>query len=124
MQERGESLMGQVRGCRLGDPISLILGNECLLLCPFLRPRTKPLTAYCHSCSPVISVRSLDTHFHLFPALKPALSGRHYPSNEEVQQAVKNFLHSLDTDFYQEDFLKFISLYDKCINVDGEYVEE
>ncbi|GBO20072.1 hypothetical protein AVEN_219802-1 [Araneus ventricosus] len=43
-----------------------------------------------------------------FPALKSALSGRHFRSNEEVRQAVKNFLLSLDTDlpgwFLQIDY--------------------
>ncbi|GBM98862.1 hypothetical protein AVEN_44868-1 [Araneus ventricosus] len=48
--------------------------------------------------------------------------GRHFRSNEEVRQAVKNFLRSLATDFYQDGFLKLISRYDKCINVGGEYV--
>ncbi|GBM02845.1 hypothetical protein AVEN_52024-1 [Araneus ventricosus] len=55
MQEKGESLMGQDRGCKPSDPISPILGDEYVLLCPLLcgvlhyRPRTKPLEAYCHS---------------------------------------------------------------------------
>ncbi|GBM14072.1 hypothetical protein AVEN_209961-1 [Araneus ventricosus] len=32
MQEKGESLIGQDRGARPGDPISPILGDECVLL--------------------------------------------------------------------------------------------
>ncbi|GBN43296.1 hypothetical protein AVEN_89365-1 [Araneus ventricosus] len=105
MQEKGESVIGQDRGCRPGDSISSILGDECVLMCPLLcgvlhyRPRTKTLEAYCHSCSLQISLRSFFTHLHLFPALKSALSGRHFRSNEEVQQVVKNFLRSLGTDF-------------------------
>ncbi|GBN40463.1 hypothetical protein AVEN_60048-1 [Araneus ventricosus] len=91
MQEKFESLMGQYLGCRPGDPISPIPGDECVLLCPLLcgifhhHPRTKPLKAFCHSCSLVISVRSFGTHLHLLPALKSALSGRHFRSNEEMQ---------------------------------------
>ncbi|GBM18754.1 hypothetical protein AVEN_44312-1 [Araneus ventricosus] len=48
MQEKGESLMGQDRGCRPADSISPMLGDECVLLCPLLcgvlhyRPRTNP----------------------------------------------------------------------------------
>ncbi|GBN16800.1 hypothetical protein AVEN_218463-1 [Araneus ventricosus] len=116
------------RDYRLSDPISSIPGEECVLLCPLLcgvlhhRPRTKPLEAYCHSCSLVINVGSFGTH--LLSALKSALSGRHFRSNEEVQQAVKNFLRSLGTEFYQDAFLKLTSRYDKCINVCGEYVEK
>ncbi|GBL71557.1 hypothetical protein AVEN_79143-1 [Araneus ventricosus] len=100
--------MGKDRDCRSGDPISPIPGNECVLLCLFLcgglhyHPRTKPLEAYCYSCSLVISpMGTFGTHLHLFPALKSALSGRHFRSNEEVRQGVKNFLRSLSTDFYR-----------------------
>ncbi|GBM67017.1 hypothetical protein AVEN_135511-1 [Araneus ventricosus] len=96
MQGKGESLRVQDRSCRTGDPISPILGDECALLCALLcgvsnhRPRTKLLEAYCHSFCLVISVRSFGTHLHLFPALKSALSGRHFRRNEEIQKAVKN----------------------------------
>ncbi|GBO00260.1 hypothetical protein AVEN_59794-1 [Araneus ventricosus] len=122
--------MGQDQGCRLGGPISPIPGDEfvllCLLLCEVLyyRPRTKPLEAYSHSCSLVIRLRYFGTHLHLFPALKSALSGRHFRSNEEVRLAVKNFQRSLGTDFYQDGFLTLISRYDKCIKVGGKYVEK
>ncbi|GBN36978.1 hypothetical protein AVEN_159528-1 [Araneus ventricosus] len=90
MQEKGESLMGQYRDCTLSDPISPIPDDECVLLCPLLcgvlhhRPRTKPFEAYCHSCSLVINVRSFGTHLHHLPALKSALSGRHFRSTEEL----------------------------------------
>ncbi|GBL55253.1 hypothetical protein AVEN_127256-1, partial [Araneus ventricosus] len=57
--------------------------------------------------------------FHLFPALKSALSGR-----QTGVKAVKNFLQSLGTDLYEDGFLKLISGYDKCISVSGEYVEK
>ncbi|GBL84722.1 hypothetical protein AVEN_191164-1 [Araneus ventricosus] len=96
--------MGQDRVCRPGNTISPIPGDECVLLCPLLcgvlhsRPRTKPLESYCHSCSLVISVISFGTCLHLFPAMKSALSVRHFRSNEEVQRAVKNFLRSLGID--------------------------
>ncbi|GBN21711.1 hypothetical protein AVEN_204706-1 [Araneus ventricosus] len=62
--------------------------------------------------------------FPVFPASKSALSGRHFRSKEELRQIVKNLLRSLDTDFYQDGFMKLISRYDKCINVGGEYVEK
>ncbi|GBM96179.1 hypothetical protein AVEN_249982-1 [Araneus ventricosus] len=122
--------MGQDRDCRPGDRISPIPGDECVLLCPLLcgvlhyRPRTKPLEAYCHACSLVISMSSFGIHLHPFPALKSALSGRHFRNNEEVRSAVKNLLRSLGNDFYQDGFLKLIYRYDKCINVGGEYVEK
>ncbi|GBN06927.1 Histone-lysine N-methyltransferase SETMAR [Araneus ventricosus] len=73
---------------------------------------------------PVYSPDLTPSDFHLFPALKSALSGRHFRSNKEVRQALRNFLLSLDTDFYQDGFLKLISQYGRCINVGGEYVEK
>ncbi|GBL88204.1 hypothetical protein AVEN_117789-1 [Araneus ventricosus] len=99
----------------IGRVIQCFSSQACVLLCALLcgvshyRPRTKPLEAYCDSCTLVISVRSFSTHIHIFPALKSALWGRHFRGNEEMQQAVKNFLRSLGTDFYQEGFLKLIS---------------
>ncbi|GBN14371.1 hypothetical protein AVEN_275146-1 [Araneus ventricosus] len=89
-----------------------------------LSSKNKTLEAYCHSCSLVIIVSSFGTHLHLFPALKSALSGRHFRSNEEVRRAVKNFLRSPGTDFYWDGFFKLISRHDKCINVGGECVEK
>ncbi|GBO30342.1 hypothetical protein AVEN_55112-1 [Araneus ventricosus] len=49
-------------------------------------------------------IAPLDCHF--FPALKSALSGRHFRSNEEVQRAVKNFLRSLGHRFLPGWFLE------------------
>ncbi|GBM34178.1 hypothetical protein AVEN_175262-1 [Araneus ventricosus] len=48
------------------------------------------------------------------------IPGRHLRSNEEEQLALKNFLRSLGTDFFQDCFLKVTSRYDKCINAGGE----
>ncbi|GBN08953.1 Histone-lysine N-methyltransferase SETMAR [Araneus ventricosus] len=71
---------------------------------------------------PAYSLDLAPLDYHLFPALKSALSGGQFRSNEEMQKAMKNFLLSLGTDFYQDGFSKLISRYDKCINVGGEYV--
>ncbi|GBN45823.1 hypothetical protein AVEN_117685-1 [Araneus ventricosus] len=62
--------------------------------------------------------------FHPFFELEATLSGGRYRSNEEVRKAVKNFLLSLGSDFYQDGFLKLISRFDKRINVGGDYVEK
>src|ERR1700759_3670215 len=43
--------------------------------------------------------------------------------NDEVQQAVQQFLASQGTEFYQSGFFKLIACYDKCLNVGGDYVE-
>ncbi|GBM70913.1 hypothetical protein AVEN_263587-1 [Araneus ventricosus] len=110
--------------------ISPIPGDECVLLCSLMceilhyRSRTKFLEAYHYSCKVVVSVRSFGTHLHLFLAIKSVPSVRHFRSNEEVRQDVKNFISTLDTDFYKDGFLKLSSRYDKFINVGGEHVEK
>ncbi|GBO14129.1 hypothetical protein AVEN_183374-1 [Araneus ventricosus] len=126
MQEKGESLLRQDWGCGLGDPIPPIPGSFVSLAVwgPSLSSKYNTTQAYCHSCSVVVSVRSFGSRRHLFPALKLALLGRHFRSNEEVHLAVKNYLRSLGIDFDQDGFTKLISRYDKCINVAGEYVEK
>ncbi|GBM71443.1 hypothetical protein AVEN_127406-1 [Araneus ventricosus] len=72
MLEKVESLMGQDRDCRPGNPISPITGDECVLLCPLLcgvlhyRPRTKPLEVYCQPYSLVLRVRSFPSEAPIF----------------------------------------------------------
>ena len=44
--------------------------------------------------------------------------------NAEVEQAVRQFLASQGTEFYQSGFFKLIARYDKCLNVGGDYVEK
>ncbi|GBM48373.1 hypothetical protein AVEN_103559-1 [Araneus ventricosus] len=65
------------------------------------------LLSFLQSCDQCEFLR--HPHLHHFPALKSALSGRHFRSNEDVRQAVTNFRPSLGTDFYQDGFLKLIS---------------
>ncbi|GBO44659.1 hypothetical protein AVEN_128836-1 [Araneus ventricosus] len=70
---------------------------------------------------PAYSPDLAPSDFLPFLALKSGLWGRHFRSNKEVRMALKNFLVSLGTDFYQDGFLKLISQYDKCNNVSGKY---
>ncbi|GBN31933.1 hypothetical protein AVEN_37918-1 [Araneus ventricosus] len=102
MQEKCESLMGQDRGCRPGGPISLIPGDECVLLSLLLWG----VLHYCPRTKPLSSGPTAPSGIHLFSALKSALSGRHFRSNEEVQLAVENFLPSLGHRFSAGWFLE------------------
>ncbi|GBO39486.1 hypothetical protein AVEN_110460-1 [Araneus ventricosus] len=94
MQEKGESLMVQYRGCRSGDPISSIPGDECIPLCSLLCAHyCKPLEAYCHSCSLVISVRSFGTNLYFYPAWKSSLSER--PAKKSAKNRLKKSAENL-----------------------------
>ncbi|GBL99394.1 Histone-lysine N-methyltransferase SETMAR [Araneus ventricosus] len=129
MQEKGED------GCRGISCLSQDCKNDNKPRgALFLDDNARPLTArdtkehirrmeWERLDHPAYSPDLAPSDFHLFPALKLELSGRHFRSNEEVHLAVKNFLRSLGTDFYQDGFSKLISRYDKCINAGGEYVE-
>jgi histone-lysine N-methyltransferase SETMAR len=58
--------------------------------------------------------------FHFFPTLMRTLEGRSFTTNEDVEAAVR----TEDTDFYQQEFLKLVNRWDRCISVGGDYVEK
>jgi hypothetical protein len=60
--------------------------------------------------------------FHLFPKLKEFLGGRCFKSDEEVKDAVKEWLNGLAAEVYDEGIQKLVTRYDKCLNVGGDYV--
>jgi hypothetical protein len=61
--------------------------------------------------------------FHMFPKVKEFLGGRRFKSDEEVKDAVKEWLNGL-TAVYDEGMQKLVTRYDKCLNVGGDYVEK
>jgi hypothetical protein len=64
------------------------------------------------------------SNFHFFPTLKRTLEGWRFTTNEDVEAAVRTFVHTHDTDFYQQGFFKLVKRWDKCINVSGDYIEK
>jgi hypothetical protein len=62
--------------------------------------------------------------FRLFPALKEFLGGRCFKSDEEVQDAVKEWLNGLAAEVCDEGIQNLITRFDKCVNVGGNYVEK
>ncbi|GBM87380.1 hypothetical protein AVEN_168632-1 [Araneus ventricosus] len=101
MQEKVEILMGQDRGCRQGDPICPIPGEECVLFMSLsvwgLALSTKKKTPRLKSPG-----RALQPHktFAFFLRLS-----QHYRdvtskcANQTDVKAVINFLQCLSTDF-------------------------
>jgi hypothetical protein len=45
-------------------------------------------------------------------------------TNEELRDGVNNWLHNLAAPFFDEGLQKLVSRYDKCLNMDGSYVEK
>jgi hypothetical protein len=49
----------------------------------------------------------------LFPKLKEFLGGRSFKSDEEVKDAVKEWLNGLAAEFYDEGIQKLVTRYDQ-----------
>jgi hypothetical protein len=62
--------------------------------------------------------------FHLFPKFKEFLGGSRFKSDEEVKDAVKEWLNGLTAEVYGKGIQKLVTRYDKCLNVGGDYVEK
>jgi histone-lysine N-methyltransferase SETMAR len=73
---------------------------------------------------PAYSPDLAPSYFHLFPKLKEFLGGRRFKSDEEVKDAVKEWLNGLAAEVYDKGIQKLVTRYDKCLNVGGIYVEK
>jgi histone-lysine N-methyltransferase SETMAR len=62
--------------------------------------------------------------FHLFPTLKEFLGGRRFISDEEVKDAVKQWLNGLAAEVCDEGIQIFFTRCDRCLNVRGDYVDK
>jgi histone-lysine N-methyltransferase SETMAR len=73
---------------------------------------------------PAYSPNLAPSDFHLFPTLKESLGGRCFRSNEEVKDAVKEWLNGLAAEVCDEGIQKLVTRYDKCLYVSDDYVEK
>ena len=62
--------------------------------------------------------------YHLFSKMKVWLSTQRFHTNEELMDGVNTRLHNLAVPFLDEGLQKLVPRYDKCLNVDGNYVEK
>uniref|UniRef100_A0A1B6F3X3 Tc1-like transposase DDE domain-containing protein n=1 Tax=Cuerna arida TaxID=1464854 RepID=A0A1B6F3X3_9HEMI len=62
--------------------------------------------------------------YHLFPTMKKWLATQRFDDDAELQQEVTNWLKTQAADFYEEGIVKLIHRYDKCLNLNGDYVEK
>ncbi|UYV80702.1 hypothetical protein LAZ67_19001447 [Cordylochernes scorpioides] len=60
--------------------------------------------------------------FHLFPALKLHLGGKHFANDDEVQAEAN--LRRQDTAWYNSGIKKLLQWYQKCLDRNGDYVEK
>lgn len=73
---------------------------------------------------PAYSPDLAPSDFHLFPKLKKDIRGKHYESNSEVISVVKDWYDRQSEEFWLEAFEKLIGRYEKCIELEGHYVEK
>ena len=62
--------------------------------------------------------------YHLFVPLKEALRGRRFTSDEEVKEAVHEWLAAQPKTFFSEGIQKLLELWNKCIAMHGDYIEK
>ena len=62
--------------------------------------------------------------YHLFSKMKVWLATQRFHTNEEPMDGVNIQLYNLAAPFFDEWVQKLVSRYDKCLNVDGNYVEK
>jgi transposase len=64
------------------------------------------------------------SNYHLFIEMNVWLANQCFHNNEGLMDGVNNWLHNLVAPFFDEGLQKLVSQYDKCQNVDGNYVKK
>ncbi|KAK6733026.1 hypothetical protein RB195_017036 [Necator americanus] len=64
----------------------------------------------------------LPTEFHFFHALDKFIKEKRFRDEDEPKEAFKQFLDSLDTDFYADGMKALVSRWEKCIEHNGAYI--
>ena len=74
--------------------------------------------------TPACSADLTGSNFHLFPTLKEILGGRRHKGDEEVNEAVKEWLNGLAAEVCDEGIQKVVTGCDKYLNIGGDCVEK
>jgi hypothetical protein len=62
--------------------------------------------------------------YHVFGPLKEALGGKKFRTDDEVKEAVHNWLHSHSEDFFPHGIQTLVKRWNTCIELGGDYVEK
>jgi len=77
-----------------------------------------------HFDHPPYSPDLAPSDFYLFSKMKEHLAGKRFTDYEYLQHAVMDWLNSQAAFWYEEGISKLVSRYDRCLNVQGDYVEK
>jgi hypothetical protein len=100
-----------------------------------LHDNVRPHTAACKNAliklfsweifdHPPYSSDLVPSDYHLFNKMKVWLVTQRFHTNEELMDGVNNWLHNLAVPFFDEGLQKLVSRNDKCLKVDGNYLEK
>ena len=62
--------------------------------------------------------------YHLFGFVKNQMRGQHYETKEALQTAVRQCLRAAGTEFYRKGIFKLPEWWEKCVQRNGDYVED
>ena len=62
--------------------------------------------------------------YHWFPNMKTWLATQPFDDDAELQAGVNEWLKSKVAKFYDDGINKLVYRYDKCLNLNGDYVEK
>ena len=62
--------------------------------------------------------------FYIFRHMKKRLRGKHFENADDLREEVNSFLHEQSSDFFKNAFSELIVRWQKCVNVNGSYVEK
>jgi len=62
--------------------------------------------------------------YHLFPNMKTWLATQRFDDDAELQAGMNEWLKSQAAKFYDDGINKLVRRYDKCLNLNGDYVEK
>ena len=62
--------------------------------------------------------------FHFFPKLKRDLKGIHFTTDDKLKDAVKLWIKQRPPEFLVDEMEKLVHCWEKCVAVNGDYVEK
>lgn len=86
------------------------------------RAQGDPLSDIMEILKPDLDLELLD--YCLFPKIKEYLAGKCFADDENLQDAVMNWLNRQAVAWYEEGTLNLVSGWDKCLNVQGCHWEQ
>lgn len=62
--------------------------------------------------------------FRIFPVVKSALKGQRFDSFQELSNAIHRVVYDLESEWFRDMFDQWIERHNKCISVQGDYIEK